>query len=266
MDSLHDDVTTLLQRVGREVLLPRLARAADSARLKAPGEVVTAADLAAEAALTERLEQLTPGAFILGEEGASAEPALLLDLATHDAAWLVDPLDGTRHFAEGTGPFGSMLALLRRDTCEAAWIHMPQTNELAYARRGAGAFVQGERIVLPSDGPNDGLRGGLLTRFFPQPLKARAESATGFERTDGVHHCAARRYIDMLLCQEHFAAYWRTLPWDHAPGALLLQEAGGVVRRFDGRPYEPADTAATGLLVASDETTWQTIHASFARG
>ncbi|MEU7895344.1 inositol monophosphatase family protein [Nonomuraea sp. NPDC049152] len=56
------------------------------------------------------------------------------------------------------------------------------------------------------------------------------------------------------------ALFQRTLPWDHAPGALLLTEAGGVARRPDGSPYRPADPRS-GLLDAADETCWNTVRA-----
>ena len=53
-------------------------------------------------------------------------------------------------------------------------------------------------------------------------------------------------------------AFWRTLPWDHAPGALLVREAGGVARRFDGSPYQPADEG-NGLLSAVNEEAWRAV-------
>ncbi len=255
LDRLAAEIPALLWLVAKQELLPRLETAASNARLKAVGEVVTDADLAAEELLTEGLRYATPDVPIVGEEQAHAYPALLRDLDRHPWLWLVDPLDGTRHFAEGTGPFGTMLALLRQGVCEAAWIYLPLEEELCSARRGEGTMLNGQPIRIPPT--PDALRGGLLTRFFPEPLKAHAETFRDAERTEGLHHCAARRYVDLIKGREHFAAYWRTLPWDHAPGALLVEEAGGVVRRFNSEPYEPADVERTGLLVASDASTWE---------
>ena len=71
-------------------------------------------------------------------------------------------------------------------------------------------------------------------------------------------HCAGREYLDLLTGKQQFVAFWRTLPWDHAPGALLVREAGGVVRRFDGEPYRPADEG-NGLLSAISDDTWRTV-------
>ena len=59
--------------------------------------------------------------------------------------------------------------------------------------------------------------------------------------------------------------FWRTLPWDHAPGVLLVREAGGVARRFDGAEYHPADDDK-GLLVAADERTWHEVRDALLGG
>ncbi len=259
LDEIGPQIEALLHRVGTEELLPRLASAAATAEMKSPGEVVTVADRAAEAALIHGLEAITPTAAIIGEESAHADPRLLDGLGEHKWAWLVDPLDGTRQFAAGTGPFGIMLALLHRGHTEAAWIHLPLTRDMACARRGGGTRINGDTVRM-QPAPKTGLRGGLLTRFLPEPMKSRADSSTIVEHTEGAHHCAAQRYVDTLRGTEHFAVYWRTLAWDHAPGALLIEEAGGLARRFDGSPYAAPDLEGTSLLVAADEHTWGVVH------
>ncbi len=55
--------------------------------------------------------------------------------------------------------------------------------------------------------------------------------------------CAAEQYPRLCLGQTDVAMFRRTLPWDHAPGALLFAEAGGHIARWDGSPYRPADNA-----------------------
>ena len=61
--------------------------------------------------------------------------------------------------------------------------------------------------------------------------------------------------------RQDFVAFWRTLPWDHAPGALLVREAGGVVRRFDGSDYAVGDDRA-GLLAAANDDIWHTVRSA----
>lgn len=262
-NELMEQVAALMRSVGQCELLPRLQDASATARLKAPGEVVTEADLAAEAVLSRGLLALLPDSVVIGEEAADADPSLLDAIERHDYAWVVDPLDGTQHFAAGEGPFGIMIALLRSGRCDAAWIYLPLTDELATARRGAGAWLDGRLVSIPPKPTHSPPTGRILTRFFPEPLKAHAEAAQGSARTQALHQCSARSYVDHLRGDEQFTAYWRTLPWDHAPGVLLVEEAGGHARRFDGSPFEPSDVTATGLLVASDRRTWAHVHAKF---
>lgn len=60
-----------------------------------------------------------------------------------------------------------------------------------------------------------------------------------------------------------FALYWRTLPWDHAPGVLFLEEAGGFAMRPNGSAYRAADHARSGLLVATNQETWSKVKSTF---
>jgi len=259
LGTLDERVLDLLRAVGREELLPRFRQPGlGQARHKSPGEVVTDADLAAERALAAGLSDLLPESLVVGEEGSHADKDLPLAVADHPCVWVVDPLDGTKHFAAGQDTFGVMVALLRRGRVEAAWIHLPVPDRSVRGRRGEGVFLDGVRVAVPSPPPFENLRGALLTRFLPEPLKRVVEADETLERTDGDHHCAAQRYIDLLAGREHFALYYRTLPWDHAPGAFLAEEAGATVRRFDGTPYHPGD-GRQGLLVAADTATWSAL-------
>jgi fructose-1,6-bisphosphatase/inositol monophosphatase family enzyme len=58
--------------------------------------------------------------------------------------------------------------------------------------------------------------------------------------------------------QQEFVMFWRTLPWDHVPGALMVTESGGCVQRLNGDPYSPRDMGQ-GLLAVSDHDAWQTV-------
>ena len=74
----------------------------------------------------------------------------------------------------------------------------------------------------------------------------------------GGHHCAGYEYPAVATDEQQFAMFWRILPWDHVPGALILREAGGVVRHLDGAEYRPTDSER-GLLVAANEDIWHTV-------
>jgi fructose-1,6-bisphosphatase/inositol monophosphatase family enzyme len=67
---------------------------------------------------------------------------------------------------------------------------------------------------------------------------------------------AAIGYVALLEGTSDACLFWRTYPWDHAPGSLLLEESGGAVRRLDGAPYLPGSTGR-GLLCVRDARTWE---------
>src|ERR1044071_2082707 len=92
---------------------------------KRPGDVVTIADVAAEAKLSPALAELLPGSLVVGEEAVAGDPRVLEALAGKAPVWLVDPIDGTANFAEGIPRFAVMVALVHRGTTVMGWIHDP---------------------------------------------------------------------------------------------------------------------------------------------
>ena len=106
-------------------------------------DLVTAADRAAEIALTERLPELVPGSIVVGEEAVATDPSVLQRLRGAAPVWIVDPLDGTKNFAAGRGPFGTMVALVERGTLLASGIYLPESDRVFLAERGLGTYVDG---------------------------------------------------------------------------------------------------------------------------
>ena len=257
-------VAQLIRRAATEVILPRFRTLhSHEVEEKSPGELVTAADREAEVILTRGLLELLPASVVLGEEAASIEPELYRRLTEEADLWLVDPLDGTSNFVEGKPCFSAMVALVRRGETVASWMLDPMTDKIAVAERGSGAYLGGEKIVTSRASPAaDDLRGAVLTRFLPPTLRAQIE-ARGHrirETLPGLR-CAGHEYPAVATGEQHFALFWRTEPWDHAPGALFITEAGGVVARLDGTPYSPVDQLK-GLLVAQNMGTWHAVECS----
>jgi fructose-1,6-bisphosphatase/inositol monophosphatase family enzyme len=261
-DLLIDDVGDLLREAAEKVVLP-LFRQLDESDIseKAPGEVVTVADQRAEEIIGTGLRRLLPGSVVVGEEAVADDPGLLDHLGERGDVWLVDPVDGTANFAAGRHPFAMMVALLREGALTGAWILDPSGAELATAWAGQGTRL-GERPVRTAVGaPSAGeLRGAAMSQFLPRRQRESVEAGgrSVGELLPGLH-CAGREYLDLLTGAQQFVLFWRTLPWDHAPGALLVREAGGVARRFDGTDYHPADDAS-GLLVAASDEIWWAVH------
>ncbi|GAB2923444.1 inositol monophosphatase family protein [Micromonospora polyrhachis] len=263
-----EEVGSLLRAAAATAILPRFRRL-DEAEIeeKTPGELVTVADREAEQIISDGLRRLLPGSVVVGEEQVAADAELLRHLHGTAPVWLVDPLDGTANFATGQRPFAVMVALLRDGVTDTSWILDPVADRLAVARAGAGAYLDGVRVRSADLAlPRSALRGAVSTRFLPTALQVRVVAgAKGLGELLPGQHCAGQEYPDIVLGVQQFALFWRTLPWDHAPGALLVQEAGGVVRRLDGNPYDPTDEQ-TGLLVAANERVWSQVHEALLAG
>ncbi len=258
---LHDAVVALMRRVGRDIILPRFRMlAADEVAEKTPGDFVTIADRESEAVLTEGLSALLPGSRVLGEEAEALDPGALGDLSA-GALWIVDPLDGTNNFAEGKTPFAVMVALAVDGVARAGWILDPVGGRLCHATRGGGAFVDGARIVATGGaGPS---QAAIALHFLSDErradLVARAEGRFALVP---IPRCAGEQYPRLALGENDVALFERAQPWDHVPGALILEEAGGRLAHPDGTPYDLADPRP-GLIGAATPALWDEAAAVF---
>lgn len=232
-------------------IAPRFRRlAAGDIEEKSPGEVVTAADRACEAVLSRRLAEIAD-IPIIGEEAVAANPALLDLLGSDTTCWLVDPLDGTANFAAGSPDYAVMVAYVHNGTTTATWIWVPATREMYIAERGAGATCNGQPVTRPPTSLRAGeLTGVIKGRFLPPDVKQQVtQRAPELGNTHPGVNCAGIEYPNIATGATDYILYWRTLPWDHAPGVLLATEAGCVGLRPDFSPYEPHSNGS-GLLVA----------------
>ena len=225
-------------------------------RSKSVGELVTVADEAAERMLTARLQDLTPTIPVVGEEACAVDPGLLGALGG-ESAWLVDPIDGTSNFIDGGTDWSVMVALVRGGQTCCSWIWRPLADRMYVAERGSGAACNGTAIRRGPTGATDDsqLRGAVFTRFFDRERAATIASNSGRFGSVVEGSCAGFDYPALVEGGRDFLLFWRSLPWDHAPGTLLVQEAGGFSRRLDSAEYQPAEESF-GLLSAADEETW----------
>jgi len=258
--ALLDRLGQLIREVAQAEIATRFRRLAPSDVIgkpsaEDPNDLVTAADRAAEAALTKRLPALVPGSTVVGEEAVAADPRVLERLRGAAPVWVVDPLDGTKNFAAGQGPFGTMVALVERGVLLASGIYLVEKDQLFLAERGLGAFIDGVRIT-PRAPVSGVLTGTTTVRLMPAELAAPIVARAVAHRQIPSAVCAAHEYTQIAAGLKDYTLYYRLLPWDHAPGALLVREAGGVVRHPDGRDYDLFDPSEP-TLAAPDEPTWQ---------
>jgi fructose-1,6-bisphosphatase/inositol monophosphatase family enzyme len=263
-----DRLAEALAATAEAEIMPRWRNLADAdiREKTGPNDLVTVADEASERMLGDLLPALTPGSILIGEESVEKDRSLLAAIDGDAPVWIVDPVDGTKNFAEGSDRFCVMAALTLRGETIASAIHQPVDGRTAVAARGEGAWMltggDRTRLRVADPAPIGAVEGSFNFRFFPDEvrpgLRERANAVLGDRHYR--RGCAGFDYIQLALGRWHFAVYWKNMPWDHAPGLLIHQEAGGVSGRFDGRPYRPRDLQG-GILAATDRGGWDEIMA-----
>ncbi len=250
-------IADILRQTGEAIVLPRFrALAAHEVIEKKPGDVVTVADIEAEAALERALPLILPGSIVIGEEAHHRDPSILAHLDGEEAVWIVDPIDGTANFTEGKQVFCMMLVLSYRGEAVMSWIHDPLSGTTAMAEKGAGAERAGTRLKVPDAPPVRDMVGQINLGFYPKEERGRirAQIASRVKALQALR-CAGHDFLGMAEGKHHFSVYRRLWTWDHAPGVLILREAGGVAERMDGQAYRLADRVE-GLLSAPDPDSW----------
>ncbi|MDF1750677.1 MAG: inositol monophosphatase [Alphaproteobacteria bacterium] len=253
-------VQALIRQAAEDIVLPRFNSLATHEIIeKAPGDLVTVADIEAEHFLTDALSSLLPGSRVVGEEAYARDPDILKRFDLDAPVWLIDPVDGTKNFTKASETFCMMVALVEKNRPVMGWIHDPIPNRTAFAAEGEGAWLDGIRMHIPSP-PKDSAKVGLINTWYFEEPKRTALRLAARERFGELVSlsCAGQDFLAQTLGTRHFSFYRRLWPWDHAPGTLLIREAGGFVARIDDEPYR-AGERVHGLLSAPNEAIWQDI-------
>ena len=214
--------------------------------MKGPADFVSAADIKAEKLLKAELARARPGyGFLLEESGA--------EKGTDDRhRWIVDPLDGTTNFLHGIPHFAISIALERDGEIVAGLIYEPTRDELFWAEKGAGAFLNDRRLRVSA-------RRNMAEAVIGTgiPFRERGDHAAYLATLRAVMAVASgvRRMGSAALDLAYVAAgrydgFWEfgLQPWDIAAGILLVREAGGYVGEIRGG----ADVLATGNVLAAN--------------
>jgi fructose-1,6-bisphosphatase/inositol monophosphatase family enzyme len=248
-----DAVLDLLREVAAEVITPRFrSLAAGEVMEKNPGDLVTVADREAEVLITGRLTAAYPDAVVLGEEAYAADHALMERYLDAEHAFTVDPVDGTKNFVHGSPDHAVMVAETVRGETVRAWIWQPEHGVSWVAERGAGTWRNGERVqVVPV--PADRAPQGVTSMWA-----MRNHAFDGLPPMTLSWVCCGVDYPRLIEGAADYILYSRSNPWDHAPGTLLVTEAGGTVGHPDGTQYAPR-SLQPGLVVAVDRMTYAAV-------
>ncbi|MCG8656315.1 inositol monophosphatase family protein [Yimella sp. NH-Cas1] len=254
----NDQLLGLLQEVAAEIVTPRFrSLAAHEVMEKNPGDLVTVADRESELAIAARLTDAYPDALIVGEEAVAADPSILKRTPDADHWFTVDPIDGTKNFVNGSPDHALMVAEMHGREVVRGIIWQPEYQTAYVAERGAGAFRNGTR--LESVERNQETLSGHTSR-----RSLLNEQIGDLPPLKLSWVCCGVDYPHLAAGDADFLLYGGSMPWDHAPGSLLLAETGGTVGYADGSPYDPT-SLQTPLLAAGDRTTFDRVRSELTR-
>ncbi len=200
---------------------------------KGPNDFVSEVDQAAERAIIDVLLEAYPGHAILAEESGRERGA-----KHSDYLWIIDPLDGTTNFLHGFPVYAASIALSFRGQVQQAVVYDPTRNDLFYASRGRGAFLNDRRLRVSK---RTRLHDALIGTGFP------FRKGDNFKRyvkmfEEVMQSCAGLRRpgaaaLDLCyVAAGYYDGFFETglQPWDAAAGSLMITEAGGLIGNFTG--------------------------------
>ncbi len=224
--------------------------------VKGPSDFVSQADLRSEQTLREELARARPGyAFLMEESGASGGD-------NWTWRWVVDPLDGTTNFLHGIPHWAISIGLERRTQDGAAevvagMIYSPVNDEMFWAEKGGGAFLNDRRLRVSS-------RRELAAAVFATGIPFAAVTAANrlaFARTlgslmpatAGIRRLGAAALDFAWVAAGRYDGYWELgiKPWDMAAGILIVREAGGTVTDPAGAETRLRDDAGNDVVASN---------------
>jgi len=222
---------------------------------KGAGDFVSRADIAAEAMIKEDLMEARPTYGWFAEEGAEIEGQ------DPTRRWIVDPLDGTTNFLHGLPHWAISIALEHKGQITAGVVYDPVKDEMFFAEKGAGAWMNDQRLRVSS-------RSSMIESIFATglPFAGRADLPETLQdlarllpATAGVRRFGAASLDLAYVAAGRYEGFWerRLQPWDMAAGLVVVREAGGFVE-----PLNPAgNILEDGEVVCANEA----IFNSFAK-
>lgn len=217
-----------IQKAG-EIIRNGYGQALDITVKDSSKNIVTQIDQASEKAIINTLQAGLPYAILAEESGKTGE--------IKDAFWVIDPLDGTTNFSRGIPFFSASVALVKEDTVVLGVTLNPLTDDLYYAEKGEGAYLNGKQIKV-SERYEDAVV--ILNQGYSKEADSKYRQATDKLSPIFTLRRLGSSCLEYCLVAsggvEGFASFGDK-PWDLAAGAILIKEAGGRVTDWRGNTW-----------------------------
>lgn len=228
-----DFATQIVKRAGEKLL--ELSKDTVKYSMKNRHDILAEADLASEKIIIDSIRSKFPGHAILSEEAGA-------DTKSSEYLWIIDPLDGTIGYARGLDEYCVVIALQYRNQEQFSLIYQPTTEKLYMAEKGKGAFLNGKQIHVSNEEKLINMILGLecsseaTDRKKNFDILANVCTDVRHARIFGSGSIQLARIAEGktdIFYRIHFLRD-KIKYWDYAPGALLVQEAGGEVTDLQG--------------------------------
>jgi myo-inositol-1(or 4)-monophosphatase len=223
----------ILIKVIKEVGLLLLHQTKEFKLKEGVGNYVTATDLASENILISTINNYFPKDLILSEETNSSNNSRLLQ----SNSWIIDPLDGTNNYKFNRAMSVVSVAYAEKGELKLGAVYNPFRDELFFAEKGKGAFLNGEKISVSE------VKNLSKTSFATDNCYDADESAYNLKMTlrikplpwVSMRGCAALTMCEVACGR--FDVYFNShlMPWDNAAGFLIVKEAGGITLNKQGK-------------------------------
>ncbi len=227
-----EEIIAAVRKCGVIILFANDAKGSVSSK-EGRANYVTKYDVAVETYLHEELLKIVPGAAFIGEEGDHSETL------GQGYAFIVDPIDGTTNFIKDYHRSCVSVGLALNGQMEIGVIYNPYSNEMFYAQRGKGAYLNGQPIHVSQQRLADGLVCFGTSPYYEELIDETFELVKTLHKASLDVRRSGSAALDLCdiasgRCELFFEC--RLSPWDYAAGSLLVTEAGGCITDMNGQP------------------------------
>jgi len=195
---------------------------------KSPGDFVSAADKRSEKIIIEELSKAHPDYGILSEESGE------MNKDNKENRWIIDPIDGTSNFLNGIPQFAISVAYEEKSKVICGMIFDPIKNEMFFAEKGSGAFLNNSRIRVSN---KKNLKESMLVTGGPRRSSKKRDSIfKEYNNISNMVDIPIRKFGSAALDLANVACgrfdgfwQWELSYWDIAAGLIILEESGGFV-------------------------------------
>lgn len=213
--------------------------------------IVTSSDVAVQNFLCGKLSELMPSSGFLCEEKD-------INDMEHEYTWIIDPIDGTANYSRGIDQCAICVGLRHEDEMVMGVVYIPRTNELFYAEKGKGAYLNGTRIHVSGRSFGNAVLCTALPVYHKEYAGVCSEIIVeAFGKCNDIRRfgaCAPELcYLAMGRCELYFE--YLLSPWDYAAASLIVTEAGGVIASANGK--ELCLSEPSGVIAANNMSNYK---------